>query len=273
MDDTKNSALRAFRLIFRPVARILLRAGVTWREVVEVGKATYVDVASRDFGLRGRPTNISRVALMTGFTRREVRRLRDLLAGETPETFQRMNLATRLLSGWWQDDDFCDAAGRPVPLRRDGDSPSFESLCSRYGSDVAATTILKELMHVGAVVENDDGLLEARLRYYMPVLMDPEQMLRSGSVLEDIGTTVAWNLHRQETEPSRFERRATNTRMSRDDLAAFRDFIEQEGQAFLERVDAWLTDHERNDGDASIDLRLGVGTYWIEDNLQERDES
>ena len=269
--DAKTAALRAFRLLFRPAARMLLRAGVNWREVAEVGEATYVEVATDDFGIRGRPTNVSRVAILTGFTRREVRRLRDLLDAESPESFSRMNYATRVLSGWWQDEEYTDAEGKPRPLPQDGNNPSFASLCSRYSGDVAPTTLLKELKHVGAVVENDDGLLEARSRYYMPVLMDPEQMLRSGSVLEDIGETVAYNLHRAEKDPSRFERRATNTNMSAKDRALFREFLEREGQAFLERVDAWLTEHEGSESDKSSNLRLGLGAYWIEETIKERE--
>ena len=256
MDTGKHSALSAFRLLFRPVARILLRAGVNWKEVAEVGKATYVEVASKDFGIRGRPTNVSRVAILTGFTRREVRRLRDILEQESPEAFQRMNYATRVLSGWFQDDEYTDAAGNPRALAATGSNPSFDSLCQAYSGDVPATTMLKELKHVGAVEEDTDGKLIAKSRYYMPVLMDPEQMLRSGSVLEDVGSTVAYNLHRQSEDPSRFERRATNTRIPADKVPAFREFLEQEGQAFLEKVDAGHIEGRGEEGDADL---LGTG--------------
>lgn len=275
MSGAKTAALKAFRLFFRPVAQMLLRAGVNWREVAELGKATFVEVATRDFGIRGRPTNISRVAILTGFSRREVRRLRDLLDSEDEASFERINYATRLLSGWWQDPDYTDDEGRPRLLKRSGEDPSFESLCERYSGDVPASTVLKELLHVGAIAEVDDGRLEARSRVYIPVLMDPEQMLRSGKVLEDIGDTVAYNLHRGKADPSRFERRATNTQISHEHLPEFREFIEQEGQAFLEKVDAWLTDHEMSAGDTTpgdtdnVDsveaIRLGMGAYWIEE--------
>ncbi len=266
MQDAKQSALRAFRLLFRPVARLLLRAGVNWRDVAEAGKATYVEIATEDYGIRGRPTNISRVAILTGFTRREVRRLRDLLAAEEPGTFGRMSYATRVLSGWWQDDDFLDSDGKPRELAVHGDGASFDALCHRYSGDVPATTLLKELKHVGAVIENDDRTLSVKARFYMPVLMDPEQMMRSGSVLEDIGETVAYNLRRTEEQPSRFERRATNTNMSAATAAEFRDFLEKEGQGFLERVDAWLTDHESDAEEDGPRMRLGLGAYWIQDD-------
>ena len=132
MTDSKGTALAALRLLFRPVARIMLRAGINWRELADVCKATYVEVATEDFGIRGRPTNISRVAILTGLTRKEVRRLRDLLEEASPEVFSRMNFATRVLSGWHQDEEFLDAEGKPRPLPREGASGSFESLCHRY---------------------------------------------------------------------------------------------------------------------------------------------
>lgn len=267
MSDGKTTAALALRLLFRPVARILLRAGINWKEVAEICKATYVEVATEDFGIRGRPTNVSRVAILTGLTRREVGRLRRQLSTEDGGPMNRMNYATRVLSGWYQDDAFCDASGEPRPLPANGSNDSFEALCKKYSPDVPGTTMLKELKHVGAVTETDDGMLQAQSRYYMPVLMDPEQMLRSGGVVQDLGYTVAYNLHRAENDPSRFERRATNTRMSEQAVPKFRKFIEDEGQAFLERIDAWLSDNESNDDEAG-QVRLGFGTYWIEQSKE-----
>ena len=269
MESTSSIALKALRALFRPIARVLLRAGVNWKELAEVCKATYVEIATEDFGLRGRPTNVSRVAILTGFTRREVRRLRKLLEHETPQSFERLNYASRVLSGWFTDSDFTTDNGEPMPLPVAGAAASFESLCDRYSGDVPATTMQKELRHVGAVVEDSEGRLIARTRYYMPVHMDPQQMLRSGSVLADIGTTVAYNLHRRPGDPSRFERRAHNTNIPERAIPAFRQFIEQEGQAFLEKVDAWLTDHDDNSSEGSR-VRLGIGAYWIEEESTPR---
>ncbi|MDX1508421.1 MAG: DUF6502 family protein [Woeseiaceae bacterium] len=268
MEDNKTITLKVLRLLFRPVARILLRAGINWKEIAEVCKATYVEVATQDFGIRGRPTNVSRVALMTGFSRREVRRLRDLLDDEQPAALEHVNSAQRVLSGWYEDDDFVDTNGAPRPLLAAGSNPSFETLCSRYSGDVPATTMLKELLKIGAIGEAEDGRLVAKTRAYIPFPTDPTQMLRSGKVLEDIGQTVAYNLYRKEGEPSRFERRAEVTVMPESAVAEFREYIEKEGQAFLERVDHWLT--EREDESATTGVRLGLGTYWIEEKISKR---
>lgn len=273
MEQTHSKALAAFRLLFRPIARILLRDGINWKALAAVGKAAYVEVATESFGIRGRPTNVSRVAILTGLTRREVRRLRDTLERGATDTFERMNRATRVLSGWYQDSDFSDASGGPLPLLLSADGASFVNLCARYAPDVPATTMLKELRHVGAVEQQADGRLVARTRYYMPVSMDPEQILRSGSVLADLGNTIDHNLHRRDGEAARFERRASNTRIPARAIPAFREFIDTEGQAFLERVDAWLSKHEQAAGADAPTVRLGLGAYWIEDKIIERKQS
>lgn len=269
MDSVKTATLTALRLVLKPIVRIMLRAGVNWREFAEAGKATFVEIASEDFGIRGRPTNVSRVSILTGFTRKEVRRLRDLLESEDAASFEHMNQASRILTGWFTDREFTDADGMPLGLSAAGPGISFRTLCAKYGGDVAETTMLKELKHVGAVTE-EDGILVARTRYYMPVLMDPEQILRSGSVVEDLGNTVAYNLHRKQDDAPRFERRATNAGVPAEAIPAFREFIDREGQAFLEKVDAWLSEHENGETGGKETVRLGLGAYWIEDSRTSR---
>src|SRR5512134_387979 len=78
-DRLKQAAFASSRLLLRPVVRLLLRCGVTWKEFAELCKVVYVEVAAADFGRRGRPTNASRIAILTGLGRREVKRVREVL--------------------------------------------------------------------------------------------------------------------------------------------------------------------------------------------------
>ena len=257
----------------RPLFKILLRSGVTWQEASEVCKATLVEVATSDFGLHGRPTNMSRVAIMTGLSRREVRRLRDLLGAEPQIDAGRMHGATSVLTGWHLDPDFSDKAGQPLDLAFERTSVddigiTFTELCERYGGDLAPVTMRRELARVGAMAELPAGNLHVLMRYYMPLQMDPDAVVRGGSMLEDLGTTVSFNLGKAEDEVSRFAGRATNTRIRSADARRFRTFLETEGQAFLERVDEWLSRHEKpttDVGKKTRSIRVGVGVYGIED--------
>ena len=77
--EVKEHVIRSCRYLLLPVVRFLLKHGVTWSEFGELSKEAYVQVARDDYGIQGRPTNNSRVAMMTGLSRREVAKVRDRL--------------------------------------------------------------------------------------------------------------------------------------------------------------------------------------------------
>jgi hypothetical protein len=265
-DKRRQAAFSAFSVLMRPLARILLRCGVTSKEIAELLKVVYVDVATRDYGKRGRPANASRVAILTGLSRRDVKRARDRIAGTAPDALApiaKINHASRVLSGWFQDSAFVDAKGRPRLLERSGER-GFEGLVKRYAQDIPSTAMLKELKAVGALAVTPQGRLRAKMRYYSPAAPDDEAVLRSGSVVADLGATVAENLLRVE-QRTRFEGRATNARVSRGARRAFREYVEARGMEFLEDVDRWLSRHEASSPDDKV-LRLGIGVYQIQDD-------
>jgi hypothetical protein len=72
---------------------------------------------------------------------------------------------------------------------------------------------------------------------------------------------------RDEADPPRFERRAISLRVDAKALPQFREMLEREGQAFLERVDEWIAAHEvGSSADQSRSgIRLGVGVYHVQD--------
>jgi hypothetical protein len=265
----KQAAFASFSMLMRPVARILLRCGVTWKELADLVKVVYVEAAIADYGKFGRPANSSRVAILTGLSRREVKRVRDLLAaGGAPEleVLGKINQASRVLSGWFQDPDFVAPNGRPRLLLATGER-GFAGLTRRYAPDIPATAMLKELKHTGAVQTTRSGRLKATMRYYAPAAPDQEAVLRGGHVLGDLGETVASNLFGGE-EPTRFEGRASNVHVARSARRAFRSYIEQRGMAFLEDVDQWLSAHEARKPGAKTE-RLGIGVYMIQDDSGE----
>ena len=116
-DDTQRKILDAFFFVLmRPIAKILLRCGIGFREFSEVAKAAFVDVASSDYGLRGRPTNISRVAVMTGLTRKEVRRLRDKIQNGERSVVLKTTPMCEVLHRWHAEDEYLSQSGEPKVL-------------------------------------------------------------------------------------------------------------------------------------------------------------
>lgn len=266
MATVDSKALRqAGRALLRPLASLLLKCGMTWREFAELSREVFVEVASREYGIKGRPTNVARVAILTGIGRREVGNIRRALAAASTELPNRTTDATRLLSGWHQDAEFLGAEGRPRELPVSG-AGGFEELARRYATDVPASAMLKELKRVAAVAELPDGRLRVLRRYYQPAQPDPQWILNAGSAFADLGSNINHNLT---AGRSWFLGRATDERIEASAVPAFQEFLEEHGQQFLERMDEWLMRHRVRDGGGPDVVRLGVGLFMIKGNSRE----
>ncbi|MFK8015224.1 MAG: DUF6502 family protein [Gammaproteobacteria bacterium] len=261
--EFENIVHQACRVLLRPIASMLLRAGVTWREFCELGKTAFIEAATEEYGINGRPTNISRVSILTGISRKEVKRQRDLLASEQPPAPQKTTDATRVLSGWFQDPDFVQASGQPLPLPEKGSDVSFEALCQRYAGGMATPTLLKELLNTQTVVRNDSGDLYPQRRYYQPAQHDDENLLWAVNLIRDLTQTMNNNVFKDEHTQLRFGGKADNLDIPLSNAAAFHAFLDIQGQAFLEQVDDWLTEHVSPDSNEAR-VRLGVGLFGIE---------
>lgn len=270
--DIKTTLQTACRALLRPVVSVLLRSGMTWKEFSDLSKSVYVAVASEEFGIRGRPTNVSRVSILTGMSRKEVKRQREILASQTTMQSSKTTDATRLLSGWHQDDEYLDEAGKPIALRPTGPAPSMESLFDRYGGDTPKQTLIKELQKAGSMTVDDDGNFVALRRYHMPAKMDVGMLRFFGTNLHDHARTLSNNLSGEPAQ-RRLEGFAVDDRIHPDSVDEFRQFADQRGQQFLEEVDDWLNRH-RVDSNINNDpeinpVRLGLGVYAIEGLLPE----
>jgi hypothetical protein len=61
--------------LMRPLVRLLLRRGVSFKAFSDLVRWLYVDVAKEEFGISGRKQSVSRVSVVTGLTRKEVSHL------------------------------------------------------------------------------------------------------------------------------------------------------------------------------------------------------
>ena len=179
-DDQRQKVLNAFQLVLRPVVKILLRYGIGFNEFAEAVKTAFVDVATSEFGIRGRPTNISRVAVMTGLTRKEVRRLRTKIESGSDVVEVKSTPITEILHRWHAEEEFLDSRGRPATLPFTGDGLSFSSLVRRFGGDVPPGAMRAELKRVGSVEEGANGDLTVKMRSFWPA--DQTEKLESALV-------------------------------------------------------------------------------------------
>ena len=272
-DNSKNIVLVALLKALRPVARFLMKSGIGFREFSEISKCAFVDVATTDYGLRGRPTNISRVAVMTGLTRKEVKRLREKISAGNQVDMARVIPPAEILSRWHSDTDYLDSAGRPLTLTFDGVAPSFAGLVKKYGGDIPPGAMRTELKRVGAVAEDDSGRLTIQMKDFRPLEMQDQVQRALGLALYGLALSIDHNL-KAEQEDRWVERLAFSTRIRRVDNARLRRISQDRASEFVESVNDLFSAYETIYGDDEPEPELttvGVGVYYFESAGQDGD--
>jgi hypothetical protein len=256
LQDIVKQSCRHF---LRPIVRFLLRQGLLWRDFAELAKETYVEIARAEYGIDGRPTNNSRVAMLTGLSRREVARVRDVLIEAVPPEAERAgNRMARILTAWHTDPEFTTPEGEPKRL-----SPvAFEVLLKCYAGDLPHTAVRKEMLNHSLIEELNDGRLRVLERDFLYSSLDPEIIRQMGIALHDHATTLDHNLNEERRGAPRFERLADNARIPPEAAEEFQRFVEMRGMEFLKEIDTWLADRQTEDRGAAT-VRLGAGAYLI----------
>lgn len=177
---------RAIVNLLKPVARMAYRCQMDYRQFNELVRIAFVEVAVSDFGIRKRPTNLSRTAIITGLTRKEAKRLNDLLQGEDLLKDMKPLVYDQVLAVWHSDPKFSTKSGRPRAIDYQGGPNSFCELCAHVPADLPPGAMRAELKRVGAVVD-DNGKLRATRK----TVFDEKQADLVSEVVETVLTPAA----------------------------------------------------------------------------------
>ena len=265
-DSVKQALLAAFRVLMGPLVRILLRQGISYAEFSEVAKAVYVEVALKDFKVSGRKATRTRIAVMTGLTRKEVKRVIDEAVKERFELKTSFNRLGRVLVGWHTDADFTGPYGMPLELQYETgnpNEPTFSVLVKRHSGDMSPRSILDELVRVGAIRETDIGWFRVMRREYIPEAQGTHTFERTGVVVRNFVNTVEFNMTKLAPGKGRFERHVTaDDGIRREDLPKFDHYLRERCQVLLEEIDNWLAGLPKPDPKKGDDvIHTGIGIY------------
>lgn len=260
-------------LVLRPVVRLLLMCGMSWQEFHGIAKSVFVQVASDEYGIRGRPTNISRVAAMTGLSRKEISRIRsDMGIGRWSPDMEASPMNT-IIHYWHFDPEFSKEPGQPRLLAFDG-VHSFSALVRKYAGDIPPGALKTELCRTGIAREMDSRMLKLEKRFFYPSNFDEDYVNNIMFSMRNLGETVVHNadtvrrlgsaaeIHEQH---GRFERYAWSETLSRDSIREFQAWVREEGTRFVERADNWIGEREmrQDSGSSEGPKATGVGVYFF----------
>jgi hypothetical protein len=257
----------ALAKLLRPLVRLLLKHSFPYSAFESIAKRVYVETAMADFALPGKKPSISRAAILTGLTRKDVNLLLAEPSSRADLVGAHYNRAARVLTAWVREPRFAGPSDAPRPLAVDGPD-GFAELVRLHGGDVPVRAVLDELLRVGAVEMQPDGRVALRQRAFVPQESMVQKLGILGTDVGELIETITHNIEHGATD-ARYQRKVMHVGIPIDALPAFREMSARQSQALLEDLDAWLTQHDIEHlpesgippGDTA---RVGVGIHYFE---------
>lgn len=260
--STRRRILEACYSFLVPVARFLLRAGIGYREFEEVCRLAFVNVATTEYGLRGRPTNVSRVSAMTGIPRKDVVKIRQSADIYDVDGRGKLSPLGDVLQRWYTSPKFMESSGTPSPLPYSGSPLSFEALVKECASDLPAGAIRAELVRYGAIIDSE-GVLRPLRREVVPESVDEKLITSLSFNLRCLTDTIAYNSDPDRGGRTRIERFVQSGDLDANSMATLRDVVQRRLVVFTEEIDNLFS---RSTAVNCLDhARSGVGVYYYED--------
>ncbi|WKZ57812.1 MAG: DUF6502 family protein [Bdellovibrionota bacterium] len=230
-----QSGVEFLGLLLRPIIRYCIRHSHTIQDVMSVAKQVFVEVAHDEIQQHTEKINISRLSIMTGIHRKE---LKDIFEERKGRPSDSKNILWRVIGQWEGDRRFASSSGKPRTLTYRGSNNQFRKLVESVCSHTDAGTILFELERAGCVERTDRGLKlvrrEARTR----------SDVRKGFLLlsEDIDTMIT-AVEQNVNEANRTSNLHIRTHYDSifvDSVQKIRQWLVDEGKEFHRRARKYI---------------------------------
>ncbi|GIW41696.1 MAG: hypothetical protein KatS3mg076_2273 [Candidatus Binatia bacterium] len=272
MEDTARKALdQALRSILRPLVRELIAHGVTFHGFARLGKEVYIEVASRDFALPFKKQTDSRIALITGLTRKEIGQIR---RGRSIRRESKKGLdygvATRVVSHWVTEKPYVDPRGEPrtLPYEAGPHEPSFARLVDEVGGDIPPRAILDELIRVGVAEMTPEGGVRLLQKAYIPARGTTEKIAILGSDVSELIRAILHNIEKPDEVPF-LQRKVAYDNIGADALPRLREKVRKSGADFTAAMNELFAsfDRDRNPrAPGGARKRAVLGIYYFDED-------
>lgn len=252
-----EAVLQACRNFMIPIARFLLRNGVTFKEFAEVSKWAFVQVAAEDYGAGERKASVSRISVATGLSRKEATRCLGSTCNQLLDQLD-WSAAARVLQAWHTRGAYLDSERMARPLAES----EFRSLVLTATPQSSAVAVRDELVRSGNAVVGEDGSLLPTSRFFVPDPRDLRTIEYVGLALHNLASTLNRNALPGSEEKARFFERSSFSRSLPNVLVEqFMRKFSGSANELLKSADDWLGAFEDEPTPGSG--ITGVGIYFF----------
>jgi hypothetical protein len=252
----------ALRRVLRPLIRFLLSYGIRFQTFCDIVKSTYIQIAEEEFKLDGKAQTDSRISLLTGVHRRDVKRLRSESLAVSSLSLQ-ASMSAQLLALWSGRAEYCDSQGVPLSLPRlasKGGERSFEALVRSVSKDFRARVVLDEWLRQGiASLDEQDNVHLAADAFVSPQGIEEKAFYFGQNIHDHLAATV----HNLSGVTSPFlERCVYYDKLTAESVKEYERFAKSAGMRALHTVNRHAIELQKRDvGKADAIYRTNFGIY------------
>lgn len=252
----------ALRRVLRPLIRLLLSHGIRFQTFCDLVKSTYIQVAEEEFRLDSKAQTDSRISLLTGVHRRDVKRLRSESLAVSSLSLQ-ASLSAQLLAMWSGRSEYLDSQGVPLPLPRlasKGGEHSFEALVRSVSKDFRARVVLDEWLRQGiASLDEQDNVHLAADAFVSPQGIEEKTFYFGQNIHDHLAATVH-NL--SGATPPFLERCVYYDKLTAESVKEYERVAKTAGMRALHTVNRHAIELQKRDtGQSDAVYRTNFGIY------------
>lgn len=252
----------------------MLHYSVQYPYLANLLKLGYIEVATH-MPVPGKEQTDSRISMLTGIHRLEVKRLRSELVNGNDTPPPSVSLGAQAVARWTTRSEYLDSKGRPLPLPRlasSGSPVSFESLMHSISKDIRPRVVLDEWLHLGIARIDELDRIVLMTDAFVPSHVLDEKLFYLGKNVHDHLSACEHNLTRPEAPPL-LERSVYFDRLSEEsasELSAYaRQLASQAMQSFGQKAMA-LQERDSHKLDASHRVTYGLYFLQADENSEQK---
>jgi hypothetical protein len=265
-------AAEALALVLQPVARLMIDHGLQLPAMVELLKNALVNEAVGAYGLADKGSSDTRIALLTGVHRKDVKRLREAPAAAT-QPLPTVSVAASVVARWISEPRFLNAdqtarALARTPRRGSAGEPDFTTLVAEVSRDVGARAVLDELERLGVVTLSADGYAALNATAFVPHQGQSELFnFLAVSVSDHLGAAVH-NLAPDRSGPLMLDQSAFSQDLSEEQARQLQQQARRLWAGVLQKfLQTATVAEQRSEGAAGPKHRIRFGVFF-HDSLQ-----
>lgn len=271
-----TAVISALRKILRPLVKFMIANQITYTYLSNMLKSVYVEVAENDFPVEGKKQTDSRINLLTGVHRKDVKRIR-----AEPDNLDirpaNISIGAQLIARWMGDKDLLNPDHTPkiLPLQDvdEFSTKSFEGLVSNIAKgDIRPRVVLDELMRLDMVELDPDHNVILKTTAFTPNRGQEEKLYFFGKNIQDHLCAGVHNLSGE--QPPFFDRSVYYDELSVQSIAELNELANTLGMEALIKVNERalaLQTADQSSANALYRMNFGIFNYNQDYNQKNSD--